>query len=386
MPNFDHALDIAAELNFEKHRFQKAIDLAAKWCAEDKIPSIGMVVGRKERVSPPLLFGRQAEEPDAPPICEDAIFLIASITKPLVAMGAMLLVERGELLLNDRVSDYIPEFAGQHKIGITVRNLLTHTSGLPDMLPNNRQLRQAHAPLSTFVADTCAAQTAFPPGRGVQYQSMGFAVLGEIIHRISGQTCAEFLRREFFDPLNMPDTALGAPDDWLPDSSSQSASKWNRIAGLRIPKEQTQADWNWNSKYWRQLGAPWGGLLTTPADLGRFAQMMLNQGRAEGGQILSPITVAASTENQIEALRDVPEVDRRCRAWGYGWRLHWPAHSANYGDLVGPRTFGHWGATGTVLWIDPDREVFAVIFTTEPQEPLGTYIARLSNALSASVL
>jgi CubicO group peptidase (beta-lactamase class C family) len=114
--------------------------------------------------------------------------------------------------------------------------------------------------------------------------------------------------------------------------------------------------------------------------------MMLNHGRFEGHQILSPMTVDAATANQLEPLRDVPEIDRRCKAWGYGWRLHWPAHSANFGDLVGPNTYGHWGATGTVLWIDPDREVFVIIFTTEPQEPLGTYIARLSNALSASVL
>ncbi len=376
------AADVAARMHLDPLRFQQALELARGWCDADAVPSIGLVMGRADRMSPAFLFGRQTAEPDAPPIREDAIFLIASITKPIVAMGAMLLVERGELLLNDRVSEIIPEFAQSHKIAITIRHLLTHTSGLPDMLPNNRQLRAAHAPLSTFVEDTCAVQTAFPAGRGVQYQSMGFAVLGEIIARKSGCSCADFLRREFFEPLGMADTALGAPDDWLDGPES----KWDRIAGIRLPDDQVGADWNWNSRYWRQLGAPWGGLLTTPADLGRFAQMMLNHGRAGEEQILSPMTVEASTRNQLGPLRDVPEMDRRFKPWGYGWRLHWPAHSANYGDLVGPRTFGHWGATGTVLWIDPHREIFSAIFTTQPQEPLGTYIARLSNALSASVL
>lgn len=377
-----NAKDTAKVLDLDPARFKRALELAEGFCRSDQVPAIGIAFGRKDRMSPAILFGRQTAEENAPRIRDDAIFLVASITKPIVAIGAMRLVERGELLLNDRVGEIIPEFAQSHKIAITIRNLLTHTSGLPDMLPNNRQLRAAHAPLSNFVEDTCAVQTTFPPGRGVQYQSMGFAVLGEIIHRVSGLSCAEFLRREFFEPMQMNDTALGMPDDWLTGPSP----KVERIAGIRVPEDQAGCDWNWNSEYWRKLGAPWGGLLTTPADLGRFAQMMLNRGRLGESQILSPMTIEASTRNQLEAMRDVPEIDRRTRPWGFGWRLHWPAHSANFGDLVGPRTYGHWGATGTVLWIDPDREIFTVIFTTQPQEPLGTFIAKISNALCASVL
>ncbi len=190
MSNSSIAADVAARMHLDPERFQRALDLAGGWCDAGAVPSLGLLIGRADRMSPAILFGRQTAEADAPPIREDAIFLIASITKPIVAMGAMLLVERGQILLNDRVSDVIPDFAQSHKIAITIRHLLTHTSGLPDMLPNNRQLRAAHAPLSTFVEDTCAVQTAFPAGRGVQYQSMGFAVLGEIIGRVSGMPCA----------------------------------------------------------------------------------------------------------------------------------------------------------------------------------------------------
>jgi CubicO group peptidase (beta-lactamase class C family) len=100
---------------------------------------------------------------------------------------------------------------------------------------------------------------------------------------------------------------------------------------------------------------------------------------------LSPATVRIATMNQLEALKDIPEVTRRCRAWGLGWRLHWPAHSANFGDLLSPRSYGHWGATGTVLWIDPQSDLWAVILTTEPQEPQGTRLARLSNLLAAAL-
>jgi CubicO group peptidase (beta-lactamase class C family) len=310
-----------------------------------------------------------------------AIFLIASITKPIVAMGAMLLVERGQLALNDRVADYLPEFGKQGKYGTTIRNLLTHTSGLPDMLTNNAELRQAHASLADFVKQTCAIAPDFPPGRSVQYQSMGFAVLAAIIEQISGQTCAEFLRQEFFLPLGMKETRLGAPDDWFEGTPPVA----DRIAEIRVPVDQMEAtDWNWNSRYWRQLGAPWGGLLTTPADLGQFAQLMLNGGRVGDRQLLSTATIGASVTNQLATMKDVPEEDRRFRPWGFGWRMQWANHANTFGDLVSSSTYGHWGATGTVLWIDHERQSFALILSTQPLDPNGAPFQRLSNAIVAS--
>jgi CubicO group peptidase (beta-lactamase class C family) len=327
-------------------------------------------------------FGRQTLSADSPPVRQDAIFLIASITKPIVAMGVLILAERGLLALDDRVEEYVPEFGREGKHAVTIRHLLTHTSGLPDMLPQNRELRAANAPLSAFVEGTCRSPVDFPPGRGVQYQSMGFAMLGEIILRVSRKTCAQFLRDEIFQPLEMHDTALGAPADWFEGADS----KIGRIAHVRVPPDQEQeTTWNWNSPYWRQLGVPWGGLLTTPADLARFAQMLLQQGRWDNLQILSPAAVRAATRNQLEAMREVPADDRRCRPWGLGWRLNWAAHSANFGDFLGPNTYGHWGATGTVMWIDPDLDAFAILLTTQPQEPHGSFLSRATNAIVAAL-
>lgn len=94
----------------------------------------------------------------------------------------------------------------------------------------------------------------------------------------------------------------------------------------------------------------------------------------------------AATRNQLFGMPGVPATDRDTRPWGFGWRLNWPGFSAYFGDLLGPRMYGHMGATGTVLWMDPDRDAFAVILTTEPQEPHGTYLARLSNAITAALL
>ena len=371
------------ELRLHAGRLSHASRHLNSWVSSREIPAASLLVGRRGCFLPPLFFGHHADRADASPLRDDAIFLIASITKPIVALAALQLVERGELALDDRVERYIPHFGKQGKHGITIRHLLTHTSGLPDMLPNNLELRGEQAPLSAFVEGACRLTPEFPAGRSVQYQSLGFAVLGEIIQRVSGLTCGAWLKQHLFDPLGMADTALGAPDSWFDGPKPRVG----RIAELRLPPEQIDAQhWNWNSRYWRQLGAPWGGLLTTPTDLGRLAAFLLGWSPQTETQVLSRLSIAAATRNQLEAMREVPADDRRCRPWGLGWRLNWPAHSANFGDLLGPGTYGHWGATGTVMWLDPNQDACCILLTIRPQEPGGEFLARISNIVAASLL
>lgn len=363
----------------------RAIELAETWAREDAITSMGFAVGTSTEQVGPVFRGRRSladplDDPAALP--EDTLFLVASITKPILAMGVMKLVERGDLLLGTKVSEVIPEFGRAGTYGITLHHLLTHSSGLPDMLPENRELREKQAALNDFVEGICRVELSFPTGRESSYSSMGFALLGAVIERTTGLTTPEFLRREFFEPLGMCDTVLGTPAVWYAGENPKS----DRIAEIRIPERFDMGDdWNWNSRYWRSLGAPWGGLITSPGDLASFARMMLSMGRQGTQQILSPATVRIATINQLESLKDIPEVTRRCRGWGLGWRLHWPAHSANFGDLLSPSSFGHWGATGTVFWMDPQSDLWAVILTTEPQEPQGTRLARLSNLMAAAL-
>src|SRR5690606_21854092 len=139
----------------------------------------------------------------------------------------------------------------------TIRHLLTHASGLPDALPNNVALRKAHAPLREFVRGACEIGLDFGPGRGVQYQSLGYALLGEIIEGVSGRSCGQYLKETFFDPLGMESTTLGA-----------IAPRISRpIVEIRVPEEMRGGnDWNWNSPYWQDLGAPWGGMISTADD------------------------------------------------------------------------------------------------------------------------
>lgn len=362
-------------LGLDADRLARADALVARWIAADQVPAAAWVVGRRGRMLEPRFAGRMRPEKNSPALRRDALFLIASITKPVTATAIMMLVERGRIALDDRVAEYVPAFAANGKESVQIRHLLTHTSGLPDMLPNNEALRRAHRPLSAFIRETCNLKLLFAPGTRVNYQSMGIAMLAEIVHQVSGMTLAEFLAKEVFGPLGMNDTSLG----WQP-------AKRERIAAVRVPRELEKADWNWNTPYWLGFGAPWGGLITSPTDFARFCQMMVNHGSLGSVRILSPATVRAMTTNQLTSMPHVPEEERRCRPWGLGWRLNWPAHSANFGDLLGPRTYGHWGATGTLCWIDPENDTYFILFTTQPQEPEGRFLARLSNLIAAALL
>jgi CubicO group peptidase (beta-lactamase class C family) len=362
-------------LGLDPAALRRADELMQRWITEDRIPAAGWCVGRRGRMIEPRLVGRQRPEKDAPALRRDALFLIASITKPLTATAILMLLERGRLALDDRVSEFVPAFAANGKRDVLIRHLMTHTSGLPDMLPDNEQLRRAHRPLADFIQETCKLPLLFPPGTRVNYQSMGIAMLAEIVHQVSGASLADFLAREVFAPLEMTDTSLGV-----------QGMRVERVAGVRVPAQLVRADWNWNSPYWLGFGAPWGGLVTTPGDLANFCQMMLNGGSLGKVRILSPASVRAMTTNQLLAMPRIPEEERRCRPWGLGWRLNWPGHSANFGDLLGPRTYGHWGATGTLCWIDPETESFLVLFTTQPQEPEGRFLARLSNVVASALV
>lgn len=369
-----------ADIGIDPDRLDRAYRLLDSWIHHDLIPGAGVAIGRHGKMLPVRVFGRHRPAIDSPAMPDDAIFLVASLTKPVTAIAVMILIERGQLLLSDPVARFIPEFAEAGKDAVTVRHLLTHTSGLPDMLPVNAQLRSRHAPLSAFIEHICRVGLAFPPGTQVQYQSMGIAMLAEIVRRITGRECRDFLAAEVFQPLEMHDTALGLPAAWRTGPKPKAA----RIAHVRLT-EAADTDWHWNSDYWWGFGAPWGGLLTTPADYAKMCQLFLNGGRLGDVRILSPAAVRGMTTNQLTVMPQTPEENRRTKPWGLAWRLAWPGDSANFGDLLGPRVFGHWGATGTLCWIDPDADAYLVLFTTQPQEPAGRFLACFSNAAAAAL-
>ena len=364
------------EIGIDAPRLQRAFDLLQSWTVGQNAPVPGgtMLVGRRGRVVEPRFFGRQGPEPDAGPLRRDAMFLMASITKPVVYLGAMMLVERGLLNLSDPVTRYLPDFAAHHKEATLVQHLFTHTSGLPDMLDNNEELRRQHAPLERFV-DAAIRDTVplFPPGTSFRYQSMGTLVVAELVRRLSGLPCHEFLKREIFAPLELKSTALG----------SRGFDR-ERLVRVQTPTYH-KPEFGWNSVYWQELGAPWGGMFSTPEDFAGICQLMLGGGEVNGVRLLSPHTVRMMTTNRLDDHPDVPEPIRRSQPWGLGWRLNHPGTSDSLCDLLGRHVFGHTGSTGTFTWMDPETETFCILLTNAERARAPWRLVSLSNAVAAAV-
>lgn len=364
-------------IGLDPERLARAYAFLDDAVAADTIPAAALLVARHGQMVAPHVCGRQYLTPDSPPIRPETIFLVASITKPVTATAAMLLVERGKLLLNDRVADHLPEFGSHGKQAVRIRHLLTHTSGLPDMLPDDRALRRRHAPLDEFVRGIYDLELDFAPGTRIQYQSMGLAILGAIVERIEQVSLPEFLRREVFAPLDMPDTGLGA-----------AGLDTSRIAHVRVDEEMRTADWGWNQPYWWNLAAPWGGMFTTVRDLARLMQMFLNGGTLDGVRILSPAAAAEMVRNQTEEMATLSPEMRYQQAWGLGWgiaaRRQGGAGWSFFGDMTAPQTFGHSGATGTMAWADPSRDLVCILLTTEPAVNIARLRGSCSNLVSAA--
>jgi CubicO group peptidase (beta-lactamase class C family) len=253
---------------------------------------------------------------------------------------------------------------------VRIRHLLTHTSGLPDMLPENVALRAAHAPLSAFVERSCSTPLLFSPGSACSYQSMGILLAAAVVETVSGMPLPQFLEHELSRPLGMGDTWLGL-----------GALAHNRMPRVILAPADEQASWNWNSLYWRGLGAPWGGLNTTAQDYARFLHLMLAAGSASQA-VLSPGMRRAMLANQLSGLPGLPEQARREHAWGLGWRLNQPAGAHSLPEIASTQAFGHGGATGTCAWADPASGLACVILTNDPQS--GRFRSLLSNLVAAA--
>lgn len=280
----------------------------------------------------------------------DSMFLLGSITKPLTAIAVMHLADRGELRLSDPVMRFLPGFSEGDRAKVTIGHLLTHTSGLPDQLPDNNAMRARHAPLSEFVAATLRIPLSFPPGTRYQYQSMGILLAAEIVELLTQRSLPAFLADAVFAPLGMNRSVLGVGSFQKNDLVTMQTDRAAPEAGGGDPNATS---WDWNSNYWRQLGAPWGGAHASAGDVATFLREFL----APAGTVLRETTAREMLRNHTPGLG----ADR-----GLGFQL-----GATLGAGCSPTAYGHPGSTGTLAWADPATGTSFVLLTSLPKNVSG---------------
>ena len=230
------------ETGLSSSRLNAALKVVEDAVAGGLVGAAATAVLHRGRLACSAAFGKTGWPHHCVPVKTDSIFLIASLTKPVVCAGVMLLIQDGRLCLDQSVASLVPEFGVRGKGGVLVRHLMTHTSGLPDQLANSVELRTRHAGLADFVEEVCRLGLLFPPGTRVSYQSMGILMLQEIVERVTGTRLKAFLRERLFSPLGMKDTTLGVPESGM-------ARTVCAVASGDANYGSDQADWGWNSPY-----------------------------------------------------------------------------------------------------------------------------------------
>ncbi len=286
-------------------------------------------------------FGRLSYDADAPPVTAGTLYDLASLTKVVATTTmAMILVDEGRLDLDQPVREVLPGFQGTGKEAVTVRHLLTHSSGLAAVAPLYKELRGREA----FVERIQAMDLTYPPGSHSTYSDLGIVLLGEILERKAGRPLEAFVRARVFEPLGMRDTMFRPPAALLPRIAPTENDPWRgRMLRGEVHDENAFA-----------MGgaAPHAGLFGTAGDLARFARMLLNGGTFQGRRIVSRETVELFTRKA-----GIPGSDR-----ALGWDTK-SAEGSSAGTLFSPRSFGHTGFTGTSLWMDPERGLFVILLT-----------------------
>lgn len=321
----------------QRENLETAATILEKATASGTVSTAAMSVFRRDEEYT-RVFGKVGDE--------HPMFLLGSISKPICMTGLMTLYDAGEFRLDDPVKRFLPQFTGEGRDAVTLQHLLTHVSGLPDQLPENNLLRKKHADLKEFASHAMRTPLHFVPGTRYEYSSMAILLAAQIAEQISGESILQLIERTVIQPLGLKHTAQGLGKFDLTDMVSCQTEKAAPESGAGDP---TAKDWDWNSPYWRKLGAPWGGTHSSAADVARIlAEFLLLQGK-----VVKPTTATLMVTN-----RNPEGIQPR----GLGFNVGRTAGSKGCSD----RTFGHTGSTGTLAWADPESETICVILTSLP--------------------
>jgi uncharacterized protein YbbC (DUF1343 family)/CubicO group peptidase (beta-lactamase class C family) len=304
---------------------------------QGQMPGAVLLVWHNGQVMYRKAFGNRSIEPRRETMTLDTIFDLASLTKVVATTTAIMqLMERGQVRINDPVAKYIPEFAQNGKEDITVRNLLTHYSGLRGDL----DLTQAWQGRDTAFSMAFAETPVIPPGSRFLYSDINFIVLGALIERVSGTSEDEYCQKNIFTPLGMTRTRFLPPAVWKSAIAPTEYDEQGKM--LRGVVHDPTA---------RRMGGVAGhaGVFSTAGDLSKFAQALL-----KGSTVLPSLMVEKMTTPQQPPTADSLR--------GFGWDIDSPL-SSNRGELLPVGSFGHTGWTGTSIWIDPTTRTYIILLT-----------------------
>jgi len=344
---------------FDLSRLERLDTVINDGIAEKKLPGAVVVVGRGDTVVFRKAYGHRALVPAREAMTLDTIFDLASLTKVVATTpSVMRLVEEGRIRLTDPVATFIPEFAKYGKDRVTVRDLLTHMSGLRPDLDLGFDWRGSDEAIRLATEEVLTA----PPGRRFVYSDINFFLLAEIVKRVSKQPLDQYATQHIFQPLGMRETMFNPPPALLPRIAPTEACTpfgWPcqgpDLKMLRGVVHDPTA---------RRMGGVAGhaGLFSTAADLTLYCRMLLGGGAIGAARILAPLTVGRMTSPAT------PPGEAGVR--GLGWDID-SSYAANRGELLPLGSFGHTGFTGTSIWIDPATRVF-VIFLSNRVHPDGS--------------
>jgi CubicO group peptidase (beta-lactamase class C family) len=290
-------------------------------------------------------FGKQSYDAGAAAVTPETIYDAASLTKPVVTASlAAMLAETGRLDLSAPVARYLPEWAAgpnpEWRARVTVRHLLTHTSGLPAHREYFKTLATRREVLARALAEPLEAE----PGAKSVYSDIGFILLGEIFERLTGRSLDQMARERIFAPLGLEGTMFNPPAELR---ARIAPTENDAVLRKRMVRGEVHDENAW------VMGGVSGhaGMFSTAGDLAAFCQMLLNGGQYAHQRLLRRATIA-----QFTAAESLSANTRTL-----GWTV--PTPDSSSGRYLSPHSFGHSGYTGTSIWVDPDKQLFVVLLT-----------------------
>ncbi|MCU1262371.1 MAG: hypothetical protein JWO80_5256 [Bryobacterales bacterium] len=324
-------------------RFRTAFDVVNGWIQQGAFPGAVLAVGQHGSLVALKAFGHTEYVPGAPPMAVDEIFDLASLSKVIgTTSAAAYLYDRGRLELDTRVVDYVPEFAGtQEHDRVTIRELLTHSSGIP----TPRLFYKFANDKDGILRQIYTVPLASPPGTQFVYRDPNFILLGDIVERVSGKKLNEILQRHVFGPLGMRSTEYRPSANLI---SRTAPTEIDDILRHHLVRGEV------HDENCLTMGGVCGhaGLFSSAGDLAIYAQMMLNGGQYRHRRIFQKSTVDLFTRRQ-----NIPDGSSRALGWDT------PASKSFAGSLASSRAILHTGFTGTSIYVDFEREAFIVLLT-----------------------